>query len=259
MEENNPELQAKLQELEHELEEGDITEKGYQKRRTFLLSQYMGPSTISAELKGLRIHAPDDSIHPSNDGSRSASLAALNSNSNTASGSDFYPSQNYGSSQLSGRTATMASDVGSFGANRAQDGRTFSYAGRPQDLRLAPGSPATGDYQQDRPNEPSMRIGSMASGTNYAFNPAHQTGYVEHPGEIYDPNGGPMMDSHGTMLGESQQGYFSDFAGQQGYDINGPVSYGGGPHRYSSSDAFSPTAAMAPPMLTTSDLPLRLP
>ncbi|KAF7901598.1 uncharacterized protein EAF01_006897 [Botrytis porri] len=274
MEENNPELQAKLQELEHELEEGDITEKGYQKRRTFLLSQYMGASTISAELKGLRIHAPDDSIHPSNDGSRSASLAALNSNLNTPSGSDFYPSQNYGASQLSGRTATMASDAGSFGANRAQDGRTFSYAGRPQDLRLAvhnptqrhssysqnsayqPGSPGNGDYQQDRPNEPSMRMGSMASGTNYAFNPAHQTGYVEHPGEVYNPNhGGPMMDSHGTMLGESQQGYFSDFAGQQGYDINGPISYGGGPHRYSSSDAFSPTAAMAPPMLTTSDLP----
>jgi hypothetical protein len=28
MAENNPELQAKLQELEHELEEGDITHKG---------------------------------------------------------------------------------------------------------------------------------------------------------------------------------------------------------------------------------------
>ncbi|TGO46398.1 hypothetical protein BOTNAR_0590g00020 [Botryotinia narcissicola] len=125
MEENNPELQAKLQELEHELEEGDITEKGYQKRRKFLLSQYMGSSTISAELKGLRIHAPNDSIHPSNDGSRSASLAALNSNLNTPSGSDFYHSQNYGASQLSGRTATMTSDAGSFGANRTQDGRTF--------------------------------------------------------------------------------------------------------------------------------------
>jgi hypothetical protein len=28
MAESNPELQAKLQELEHELEEGDITQKG---------------------------------------------------------------------------------------------------------------------------------------------------------------------------------------------------------------------------------------
>ncbi|QSZ30505.1 hypothetical protein DSL72_000059 [Monilinia vaccinii-corymbosi] len=274
MEEKNPELQARLQELEHELEEGDITEKGYQKRRTFLLSQFLDPSPMAAELRGLRIHAPDDSIHPSNDGSHSASLAALNSDSRSAGGGEFYPSQSYGASQIPGRTATMVSDLGSFGANRAQDGRTFSYAGRSQDLRLSghnptqryssysqtsslrPGSPAVGDYQQDRPAEPSIRMGSMTSGTSYAFNPAHQTGYMEPQGDRYDQNHtGTMMDSHGTMLGESQQGYFSDFAGQQGYENNGPSSYGGGPHRYSSGDAFSPTAAMAPPMLTTKDLP----
>lgn len=51
------------------------------------------------------------------------------------------------------------------------------------------------------------------------------------------------------------QAYFSDFAGQQSYDQGPSGEYGGVAHRYSSSDAFSPTAAMAPPMLTANDLP----
>ena len=51
----------------------------------------------------------------------------------------------------------------------------------------------------------------------------------------------------GTLL--DAQGYFSDFAGQQVYDHVPAVDYGG-QQRYSASDAFSPTAAMAPPMLT---------
>ncbi|KAF1996405.1 acyl CoA ligase-like protein, partial [Amniculicola lignicola CBS 123094] len=51
---------------------------------------------------------------------------------------------------------------------------------------------------------------------------------------------------------ESQQGYFSDFTGQQIVDQRD--SYGG-PNRYSSGDAFSPTVAIPPPMLTQSDLP----
>ncbi|KAL5689675.1 hypothetical protein EMGR_008513 [Emarellia grisea] len=44
MAEENPELQVALRELDRELEEGDITEKGYQKRRTLLLSQFLGPN-----------------------------------------------------------------------------------------------------------------------------------------------------------------------------------------------------------------------
>lgn len=108
-----------------------------------------------------------------------------------------------------------------------------------------------------------MTTNTMASGANYAFNPAYQTGYTEQQGPYEQSQAGTMMDAHGTMLGETQQGYFQDFAGQQAYDgpqntygENRPDSYPDlGPHRYSSSDAFSPTAAMAPPMLSTSDLP----
>ncbi|PVH91793.1 acyl CoA ligase-like protein [Periconia macrospinosa] len=52
-----------------------------------------------------------------------------------------------------------------------------------------------------------------------------------------------MLDAH--------QGYFSDFTGQQ--IQNDPDSYGG-PNRYSSGDAFSPTAAIPPPMMNQLDL-----
>ena len=75
MAEDNPELQQKLRELEFELEEGEITQKGYQKRRTLILSQYLAAPGESA--KGLRVHSPEDTAHPSNNGSRAASFAAL--------------------------------------------------------------------------------------------------------------------------------------------------------------------------------------
>ncbi|KAI1633285.1 acyl-CoA ligase [Biscogniauxia mediterranea] len=101
--------------------------------------------------------------------------------------------------------------------------------------------------QQHMDSDPPTRSGTMVSG-DYAFKPEHQGGYAQHPQNVYDGRTGTMMDS---------QGYFSDFAGQQAYDQgSGPGGeYGGGVQRYSSSDAFSPTAAMAPPMLTANDLP----
>ncbi|KAG9528413.1 hypothetical protein KCU71_g23471, partial [Aureobasidium melanogenum] len=57
------ELQAKLRELDHELEEGDITKKGYEKRRTLLLSQFYGHGELDA------LSSPDRS--------RTASLANI--------------------------------------------------------------------------------------------------------------------------------------------------------------------------------------
>ncbi|PBP28972.1 acyl-CoA ligase [Diplocarpon rosae] len=271
MDGSRPELQAQLDQLEHELEEGDITEKGYQKRRTVLLSQYLGDKAVATELKGLRVHSPEDSAHPSNDGSRNASLAALNASSNS-SGESYNPRpvmqpQSPARSNSSGRLDTMASDYGSFANNRAQQ---EGYAYPPKQLQLGVHNPeqhisshgnetflpATSLFGGASP-DPTLTMASTVSGANYAFNPEYQTGYVQAQANGYDSRAGTIMDSHGTMLGESQQGYFSDFAsaGQQAYEHGRSNSYGGGPHRYSSSDAFSPTAAMAPPMLTTSDLP----
>ncbi len=81
--------------------------------------------------------------------------------------------------------------------------------------------------------------------TDYAFNPEQHGAYMELPQNQYDSRTGTLLDA---------QGYFSDFAGQQAYDQGQQGEYGG-PQRYSLSDAFSPTAAMAPPMLSASDLP----
>jgi acyl-CoA synthetase (AMP-forming)/AMP-acid ligase II len=87
--------------------------------------------------------------------------------------------------------------------------------------------------------------------SNYAFNPANEPEYTNQPGGDYNSSSeGPTRNS--TMV---DQGYFSDFAGQQQGHQNQRDSYYGGPHRYSNSDAFSPTVAIPPPMLKASDLP----
>jgi acyl-CoA synthetase (AMP-forming)/AMP-acid ligase II len=76
---------------------------------------------------------------------------------------------------------------------------------------------------------------------DYRFNPSKQPGYED---EGADP-------SRLSTLADSQQGYFSDFTGQQeGVHRD---SYGG-PQRYS-TEAFSPSAGIPPPMLGAQDLP----
>ncbi|KAB5522996.1 hypothetical protein GE09DRAFT_487094 [Coniochaeta sp. 2T2.1] len=255
-------LEEKLQELEKELEvrslhmpltilfdrrdglltrrsenkEGDITQKGYQKRRTQLLSVY-GLSVIPPPRSGLRIHSPDSTTHPSSDGHRTAALAALNANSSpTDTGNAYSP-------------ASVAS-TGDFRP-------TSSYTQPDPASLLAPGGPMADHRPPMRPNDslflspaqqadPSTRSGTMVSG-DYAFNPEQHGHYAEQQSQNqYDSRTGTLLDS---------QGYFSDFAGQQqAYDQMGPGEYGG-PQRYSTGDAFSPTAAMAPPMLTANDLP----
>lgn len=90
----------------------------------------------------------------------------------------------------------------------------------------------------------SMAARSSVLSANYSFNPSPLT----------------VSDSHdsqaGTLLGESQQSYFSDFTGQQCYYENEtPSSYSGGPQRYSSMDTFSPTPATVTPMLNSGEAP----
>ena len=72
--EENPELQAKLRALDHELEEGDITEKGYHKRRTLILSQFLNSTHVEQAEPGLILHSPDDTTSSPQDGERSTSL-----------------------------------------------------------------------------------------------------------------------------------------------------------------------------------------
>ncbi|KKK26909.1 hypothetical protein ARAM_003737 [Aspergillus rambellii] len=100
------------------------------------------------------------------------------------------------------------------------------------------------------PVQEDSRTATLLS-QNYAFSPGGpQDHFDESAGASDVVPGGVSRQS--TML-ESQQGFFSDFAGQQHDDYRD--SYGGGFHRYSQSDAFSPTANMAPPLIPTSELP----
>lgn len=182
---------------------------------------------------GLRIHSPDDYQAP-NDDHRAASLAALNANHSSprppehqGSPTEYRPQSSY--TNLGSHPAALLAPGGPVAEHRPSL--------RQHDSLFLSASPA---------NDAS-RSGTMVSG-DYAFNPEQHAGYASQPQQApYDSRAGTLLDS---------QAYFSDFAGlQQAYDPTPSGEYGGR-HRYSSSaDAFSPTAAMAPPMLTTNDLP----
>lgn len=250
----NPELEEKLDDLHRELEEGDITEKGFQKRRTQLLSQYLGPGAgVPDGTGGLNLHASDSGGYVTNDGHRTSVLAAPNTSTvdpnapysppNMTSPVDWRPQSSGvpGSSHSHGmeNPASLLVPGGPMAEQRPSMNKHDS-------LFLNPAPTMTSD--------PPTRSGTMVSG-DYAFKPDHHASYGQARPNAYDSRAGTMLDS---------QGYFFDFAGQQSYDQGqqfyepGPKDEyggGGGMQRYSSSDAFSPTAAMAPPMLTANDLP----
>ncbi|MCJ1429084.1 hypothetical protein MMC29_006997, partial [Sticta canariensis] len=260
MAEDNPELQQKLRELDRELEEGDITEKGYQKRRTLILSQFLTQPHVEQAQRGLRLHSPDDTAHPSREGSRSASFAALTSRSDSsshvpqtdsrlASGHAPQVSAN-GQDTTDSREAPPLHDrtgrlrEREFGVrNPNQEHSAYSHeSNRPSSRRDMPGG---------YPFSPDSTRAPTIADSNYVFNPENEAEYTSQTAvELESPSGGETRQS--TML-EAHQSYFSDFAGHQSEGLRD--SYGGGPHRYSTTDAFSPTAAMAPPMLRNSDLP----
>lgn len=101
-------------------------------------------------------------------------------------------------------------------------------------------------------NDAHSRSGTLVSG-DYAFNPDQHGAYVDRRQSTQPP---PQFDGRTQTLQDSQ-GYFSDFAGHQHHDQQQPGGGDYGPsHRYSAGgEAFSPTAAMPPPMLTANDLP----
>ena len=257
MAEDNPELEEKLRALDHELEEGDITEKGYQKRRTLILSQFLTPTHAEQVHRGLRLHNPEDSANPSQDGSRSASFAALTSRSESSA---LYSQDDVRAGpgkvrQVAENGQHLTEGPSPHGLpGRLQErelgvrklSREYSaYNERPHGDAYRHDVPGEYSFNQDRTREPTM------ADSNYAFNPENEARYMgQATGGYNSPNGGGTRQS--TML-ESHQNYFSDFAGHQSEGQRD--SYGGGLHRYSTTDTFSPTAAMAPPMLRNSDLP----
>lgn len=221
----NPELDEQLRILDSELEEGDITRKGYEKRRTLILSQYLSP--LDAPRGGLRVHSADNSDHPaSNDGSRAASLAAL---------------QGRTASISSGPPPRQSSNPRDSYDDPYQNQAPVSHVNRFHE-RETGGSMRNTSFSNRSSTLQAETVDSSRTQTlmsqNYAFNPDQQQMY----------NGGETR--HSTML-DSQQGYFSDFAGQQRDEQE---AYGGGLHRYSQSEIQSPTTQVAPPFLSAGDL-----
>ncbi|KAI9849152.1 MAG: putative NRPS-like protein biosynthetic cluster [Sclerophora amabilis] len=267
-----PELEAQLRDLDNELEEGDITKKGYEKRRTVLLSQFFNASQV--ESRGLRVHSPDDTAHPSNNASRAASLAALNAAQAPRPPTPQDLLQNEAAQPgvlRQDSTISQIETLSDFSGEQAEAARISNTevgqdpGGRMYGRELAVKNPTPQQFSHDRnlwsppsrgENGPHFAQASPRDqhyGPEYAFNPASQDQYADsHTAGLAIPSDEQSRKS--TML-DQQQGYFSDFAGQQSHDDKQRDSYGGGPHRYSSSSAFSPTAAQAPPMLRTSDLP----
>jgi len=223
----NPELRAKLAELDHELHDGDITQKGYEKRRSILLSQYLGSEQADQIQRRLRLHSVDEESPPDNDGSRDASFAALTGTQQDRSVSPSSFSPQYSAYQPTGFPGQPPSQVARFHDREL---------GVP---RQAQRQLSTGNLRPVTPdtfNDYSSRGGTMV-GSDYRFNPAEQPGYTEDQGE---------GESRLSTMMESQQGYFADFAGQQ---MQEPMrdSYGG-PNRYSADPAMSPSAVIPLPM-----------
>ncbi|KAK4941184.1 hypothetical protein LTR10_018857 [Elasticomyces elasticus] len=236
----NPQLEEALRKLDEELEEGDITRKGYEKRRTLILSQYISPQqSPQPQSRGLRVHSPDDTDHPaSSDASRAASLAALTGRSVSGHSRNGTMTEGYPS---------MARPVSIVREEYSNDPRRSStpqsLVQRFQEREGAGGGRSMSGSSYDNRNE-TFQTANEASRTqtlmsqNYAFNPDTQPNYA----------GADTRNS--TML---EQGYFSDFAGQQREDQQ--ETYGGNVHRYSSGEVTSPTAQIPPPFLGAGELP----
>ncbi|KIW90324.1 uncharacterized protein Z519_08968 [Cladophialophora bantiana CBS 173.52] len=245
-----PELEDALRRLDEELEEGDITRKGYEKRRTLILSQYINapPPGLQSQLqsqpqpqsRGLRIHSPDDSDHPApNEASRAASLAALTgrpvgSPSRNGTMTEDHPSMSRRASVLRDEYNDPRRSITPQGhLQRFQERETGS---------LPHGSMSGSSFDGRRETFMTANDQSRAEtllSQNYAFNPETQQNY------------GGIDTRNSTML-DSQQGYFSDFAGQQREEHQ--ENYGGNVHRYSQSEVTSPTAQMVPPFLGAGEL-----
>ncbi|KAI2791004.1 hypothetical protein POX_c03858 [Penicillium oxalicum] len=269
MADDNPEFQSALRELDRELEEGDITEKGYQKRRTLLLSQFLGPnkpleigSHATATAAGNGIEAPRISP-PAILSVRPPTADSTQPNITSATYAGGYDGSSGNGGPGYDRRTSVGTQNGPVAPAKSheRDSTAFLQTGERMpsaasyDSLFLPKPPVSGSVGPE-----SSRTATLMS-QNYAFNPEAQPDYVqadysqpEYADDgmgAYDPaSGGVTRQS--TML-ESQQGYFSDFAGQQHDDYR--ESYGGGFHRYSQSgEAFSPTANLAPPFMTPSDL-----
>ena len=241
MAELDPELEAKLQELDQELEDGDITRKGYEKRRTIILSRYIdlqqGPelqNALSSEAHAGPARRSNDLGY---DNLMAGPYGQPGSRPDTGSGGRETPTH------FQIQPPTPNYEAGPPG--QVQRFQEYQTRGSPQ--------------SQNR--QSSLHIAnstnSQASGYSSQQGTMVNSDYVyDHQRKPSDQQSWMSRDTASrvsTML-DSHQRYFSDFTGQQMEDQRPRESYGG-PQRYSQSEALSPTAGTMPPPMRD-DLPL---
>jgi acyl-CoA synthetase (AMP-forming)/AMP-acid ligase II len=232
---NNAELQRRLQQLDSELEDGDITQKGYEKRRTAILSEYLSPQQLGdlrgegAGLGGFRFHSPSQSIGSSAGGhAKTDSYGSITAgpwaNEYNAMGGEM---ENGGGPSSAGPPSRV---------QRFQE-EQLGMRGPGQQRQSSIGSmerPASRGSMYSSPET------TMVGSNNYAFNPSQgqQQGWS------------PEGSRQSTMLDSAAQGYFSDFTQQPNMDDDArPRESYGGPQRYSQSEALSPSAVIPPPLI----------
>ena len=238
----NPQLQTRLQELDDEFEEGDITRKGYEKRRTAILSEFISPQQLGQlrdgdrdGYSGFRFHSPSQSI-----GSTHAKTDSYGSITAGPYAPRMAQSPEYGNGTAE-LSVVPPSPNGSAPPSQVQRFQEQQLGIRPQSQRKSSyGSIERPTSQGSRYSSPE---GSMGTG-NYAFNPdREQQGWDS------------AEDSRrSTMLDSAAQGYFSDF-NQQRMEEDKPRESYGGPHRYSQIEAMSPSAVIPPPAVGRNDFP----
>jgi len=253
MAEQNPALHARLQQLDHELEEGDITQKGYEKRRTQILSQYLSREQLEQAginlNDGQSLYSADSSAHARGASYGSIPAGPFTQDYSTYNNQPYAQQQQYvdGQSQIYGQ----GYDAGPPShAARFQEQQLGIRPSQPQLRQPSLGGAAPGGLRPTTPgsSRPPSQGSRYSSGngtmvnSDYAFNP--------------DANSAMAYDAasrRSTMMMD-QQGYFSDFTQQQMADHKPRESYGG-PQRYSTGEAFSPTALIPPPLMRD-DIPV---
>ncbi|TGZ79356.1 acetyl-CoA synthetase-like protein [Ascodesmis nigricans] len=282
---DNPELSVQLSALRNELEEGDITEKGYQKKCALLLAQYgivEGPAAAGIDPRASVMQPPPPPL--SHRASYLPSPTSGSYGSPLPSASVYGPPPDWGNPVDDPRASYIP-----------QEDPRASYM--PQDDPRASFQPTQDPYRHSSivdSRSAHYRDDSYSSGTgrlhvrNFSTSstsspvtnpqPPQNLGYGVPPPEpqysAYDPSIGPVgpggqVESRSNTFYDSG-GFFSDFTGQGGMDPGGRDSmamvpgmpdggYGQQPMMpgFSTVDTapFSPTAAVPPPMLSAGDLP----
>ncbi|KAF3929493.1 hypothetical protein ABW19_dt0201165 [Dactylella cylindrospora] len=208
------ELQQKLSELEQELEEGEITQKGYEKRRTLLLSQFknvLPPQASTASPRGSVQSQPSIAQQPYNphhslqsnnrSGAPSPSPYASQPESPRVGRYSLAPSQ---ATNYDARNDTMLSGVSSLTANSGM--RSFS-----QPLQ----SQQSWHQRSQSGNAPQVTVHNRQTSYSYggpqgSVSGTPQQAYVQ---PVYQAQGSQGQD-YGYNTGR-QQGSYDPYYGQQ--------------------------------------------